>query len=203
MLLLPGLRIKDLKPCKDSQQTCYQCNKREWPNIKTGWLLDYENQAVFCSPDCHFSYLEETNQLENENLNAELIHDELELPNDSNQQNFDWEKEILKKEVLTLREHTKELEKKLAESKKDKSPKSEKQLKQESYLLKLHQNTQKNAEQSFESKYGKTELDALLGSSQQSKKNYWPWIIGGGLIGGGLIIGIVVYFLTKNKKTSY
>ena len=65
----------------------------------------------------------------------------------------------------------------------------------------LSQNTLQNAEQAYQDKYGKAELDSLSNLGQeQPKKNYWPLIIGGGLIGGGLIVGLVVWLVARNKK---
>jgi hypothetical protein len=75
----------------------------------------------------------------------------------------------LKKEVLTLKEMVKTLEKKSGTT-----TKTTEEAKLESYFLELCKNTQREAEKTFENKYGKAELNALLaGSSQgQPKKNY-------------------------------
>jgi|SRR6185369_6815273 len=82
------------------------------------------------------------------------------------------EKVALKKEILTLKEMTTSLAKKSAVS--TTTPKSKEEKELETYFLKLCENTQQQAEQSFENKYGKAELDALLNASenQQPKKNY-------------------------------
>ena len=131
---------------------------------------------------------------------------ELEL-SDGGKEKFDWEKEGSKKEILHLRETVKELERQLGNSKQkpteqrhpNEIPHQERQI---DYLLKLHQNTQQKVEKAFENKYGKSELLALNSIQQQPpKKNYWPLIIGIGLVGGGLIIGLIVYFLGKKNKS--
>jgi hypothetical protein len=74
-----------------------------------------------------------------------------------------------------LRETVEELERQLEISRQkpiDKQhPKEVKrQQKQISYLLKLHQNTQKKAEQNYQNKYGKSELDKLSGSDQSKSQ---------------------------------
>jgi hypothetical protein len=80
--------------------------------------------------------------------------------------------------------------------------KDSKELEMESYLLELHQNSQQEAEQTYASKYGQTELNALLSGKQQAqtpKMNKTPLIIGGCLIGVGIIGGLVYYFLKVKK----
>lgn len=204
---------------RENQQTCRQCQKREWPDMKKGWLLDYELKKAFCSPTCHISYRENLWEEENQvkpnpapkpnpsewTKNAELFPTELELSDGGKKEDFDWEKEGSKKEILHLRETVKELKRQLENS--EKKPTSQQhtneishQERQVDYLLKLHQNTQKKVEKAFESKYGKAELSALDGSSQgQPKKNYWPLIIGVSLFAVGLIGGLIFSFWKRKK----
>lgn len=208
---------------RENQQTCPQCRKREFPDMKKGWLLDYELKMAFCSPDCHVAYrnlsweeVANSNQieffppeLEVEASSPSSIPEETGSGKDeSRPEPFDWEKEGQKREILYWRETVKELKRQL-ENSQQKSPSQLKpneiphQQRQISYLLKLHQNTQQKVEKAFESKYGRAELNSLINPSQaQPKKNYWPLIIGGGLVGGGLIIGLVIYFATKKKGAS-
>ena len=54
----------------------------------------------------------------------------------------------------------------------------------------------------LESKGKKKISLAELTESQAGKNNYWPWIIGGGLVGIGLIIGLVIYFSRKEKESN-
>jgi hypothetical protein len=199
---------------REHQNTCQQCHKTEWPDIKKGWLWDYELHKPFCSFICHFKYRKA--QWEKENgaksistpkptswaKKARLFPADLEL-SDGGKGDFDWEKEGLKKEVLTLRESVKELERKMKAKSTGKKIKSGEELEMENYLLELHQNTQEQAEQAYENKYGKSELDLLSANEvQQPKKNHLPLIIGGVLIGGGIIVGLIFLakFLAKNKK---
>lgn len=210
------------RPCAEEfkrqhQQTCSQCGKREWPEIKKGWALDFENQKIFCSYSCRFAWLEKQEQFNDDdgfNLNYEshvsggisgsvcLPLDEVELSDDG-RKNLDWEKEVDKKEIQNLREFSKELKRKMDKSKNNPEL-SEKEKKMAEYFLKLVKNSEEKAEKDFEKSYGKSELEALLANSnqeQRSKKNYWPLAIGVGLGVVGLIGGLVYYFLNKKKAS--
>lgn len=101
-------------------RTCTNCQKQEWPDMKKGWLLDYEIKRAFCSPICHVKYRE--SQWKQEQLpktkvkelrkdlgkRVELYPMELTL-SDGGKKDFDWEKEASKKKVLTLKKLTKVL----------------------------------------------------------------------------------------------
>jgi hypothetical protein len=84
------------------------------------------------------------------------------------------EKTASKKEILTLKEFSKELEKKTAELTADKKLSGEEEEMAE-YFYELVKNSEEKAKQAFENKYGKAELNALLADSnqeQQPKKSY-------------------------------
>ncbi|CAI2192732.1 13669_t:CDS:2, partial [Funneliformis geosporum] len=136
----------------NNQETCSNCQKREFPDMD-----------------------KDIDEVSDKDLSEEVIlyPPQLEITNQGENKEFDLEKEVEKKEILYLRETVKELEKQLEISKQkptnQQHPKEVKrQQKQISFLLKLHQNMQKKAEQNFQSKYGKSELDKL--SNQQKDK---------------------------------
>ena len=180
--------------------------------MSKGWLLDYELHKAFCSPDCHIAYrkldLDKVGNLPK----VELISPELEITNQGNKPDFDWEKEGQKQEILYWRETVKELQRQLENSKQKPADQQhpneiKHQQRQISYLLKLHQNTQQKVEKAYQNKYGKSELDKLSDSNQPKGKepiNWTPWIIGGFIVGGILVIGIIAYLLLKkdNKESS-
>ncbi|KLL04301.1 MAG: hypothetical protein MRECE_1c128 [Mycoplasmataceae bacterium CE_OT135] len=219
---------------RQHQQTCAQCQKREWPDMKKGWALDYGLKTIFCSPMCHYKYhknLWEQEQRErNRGLQSytpgdvpnatvlswvektKLYPMELELSSGDDKSSKDkttagkgtskaeLEKIASKKEILTLKEFSKALKKESVKSTTDpKLSKEEKEM--ANYFLKLVESSEEKAKADFENKYGKAELNSLLnaGETQQPKKNYWPLIIGGGLVVAG-IIGLLIYFLGRKQN---
>ena len=196
--------------------------------MKKGWLLDYEIKKVFCSPSCHLKYRQirwerqsQTRSSSQSNPRqwtkqaqffAPRINVKININNNRTDPDFvrdieklrdAREKEALKQEILYYRQSLEELKRKLkyieAQKKSQYSKPSENSnQQQDDYLLALHQNTQDQAERAFESKYGKRELDSLLGIAQEKRRNYLPWIIGGIVIlGPGILIG---FWMNKKKK---
>jgi hypothetical protein len=113
---------------KTRQETCAQCQKREWPDMEKGWSLDYGLKTIFCSSMCHMLHHKalwekETGKEVNKETKipnsvmekwvakTELFPMELELSSEE-EKDFDWEKESAKKEVLTLKEFNIALEQK-------------------------------------------------------------------------------------------
>ncbi|WP_147409995.1 hypothetical protein [endosymbiont GvMRE of Glomus versiforme] len=73
--------------------------------------------------------------------------------------------------------------------------------KKETYSLSNNQELKpiKNYLQSQGKKSISLEELTELSKSQENKKNYWPWIIGGGVILAG-IIGLVIWLVMRKKK---
>ncbi|RHZ37455.1 hypothetical protein GvMRE_I1g370 [endosymbiont GvMRE of Glomus versiforme] len=196
---------------RSRQQTCRQCQKREWPDMRKGWALDYGLRTIFCSSICHYKHhkaLWEAEQHKKGKSAAEDIPNttikawtkdtklypmELALTSEG-KKDFDWTKEASKKEVLTLKEFSKSLKKEVAKSTADpKLSKEEKEM--ASYFLELAENSEKKATETYESKYGKLDTS----QEQEPKKNYWPLIVGSGIILAG-IIGLIVWLITRKKN---
>lgn len=185
---------------KEHEQSCSHCNKTEWPDMKKGWMLDYEIKKAFCSPDCHVKYRNLSWEQADQLNQIEMFSPELDVPSNNNS-NFNWEQEGLRREVLYWRESVRELKRQLEESKK-KSPSQRHpneiphQARQISYLLRLHQNTQQKAENAYKSKFGELKED---GSNNENKG------MSGGMIallvvGGITLVGVIIFLLTRIKK---
>jgi len=65
-------------------------------------------------------------------------------------------------------------------------------------IAELEAITNRTAEQEQELQNLKEKL-VKLEQQERSSKSYWPWIIGGGII-LVLLVGVIIYFLTRNKK---
>jgi DNA repair exonuclease SbcCD ATPase subunit len=93
----------------------------------------------------------------------------------------------LNKEIIAEREREREkLKYEIAELEKitNRTPEQEQKLKElKEKLVKLEQGSSSDS-----------------GGDPKKPTNYWPWILGG--IGIVLVVGIIVYFLLKDKKTS-
>lgn len=183
-----------------NQQTCPQCQKREFPHMKRGWMLDYEIKKAFCSPDCHVKYRNLSWEQGARLQQIEMFPPELDVEINP-QQNNDWEREGQRREIFYLRESVKELQRQLAESKKkprnqqypNEVPHQERQI---SYLLNLHQNTQRRAEQAYQSRYGDLIEDNPNKGKGMSGGMIALIVVGILVVGGGLI-----FLLTRNKKS--
>jgi hypothetical protein len=175
---------------KANQQTCPQCQKTEWPDMKKGWMLDYEVKKAFCSPMCHVKYRQL--KWEVENLTVEMMPPELELSTNEGQ-NTDWEKEGLKREVLFWREYARELEARLS----NQSNLTPEERQQSNYLRRLQQNTLQRAESSYRSRYGE-----LTEDNPNKGKGLSVGIIALLIIGGIAVVGTIIFLLTRkrNKK---
>ncbi|WP_147410769.1 hypothetical protein [endosymbiont GvMRE of Glomus versiforme] len=325
---------------RNHQQDCGYCGKREWPEMKKGWAIDFELRITFCSPSCNYKYhkeladksiwkLSERNQtkqnnsatFEDEDTNKDAIcskcgetnlggywtgskkYDKLcndckkeihfkweglkgselylwvwekgkvvlvesgqpnsdkyvktkgyytviwyEIPNccfgeckhpnttktkssspkpkltiakflakktklfpvsltlsvddKSSVSKAEIEKKYSEKEILILIALSKKLEKKTTVLVTDKEL-YEEEKETANLFYELAKSSEEKAMKTFEDKYGKGELDALLSGSQeqQTKKNYLPWIIGGGLIASAIVGSLVFYFVSKKKKS--
>jgi len=178
---------------KEHFQTCPNCNKTEWPDMDKGWMLDYEIHKAFCSSKCHVEYRQLSWEQAQNLTQIEMYPPQLDISNNGNQPNFDWEKEGLKREVLFWREYAKELEKKLT----NQNSLTPEERQQANYLKKLQQNTLNSAEKAYSSKYGSLSEGNPKNSSKDKGTNYALWIIGGGVI---LVVGIIVYLWAMNSK---
>lgn len=53
----------------------------------------------------------------------------------------------------------------------------------------------------FQKYFPNYKLGERKGEGQAGKKNYWPWIIGSGLVGAGVIAGLIYYFWNKKEPS--
>ena len=120
---------------------------------------------------------------------------ELEVNNNGNQPNFDWEREGLRNEVLLLRETVRELEQRLNSN----QPTTNEERQQSNYLRNLQQNTLRNAESAYQTQYGSLNED-----DPNKRKGMSVGMIALLTIGGIAIVGGIIFLLTRNKsKKSY
>ena len=103
-------------------------------------------------------------------------------------QNVDWEKEGMRREVLFLREYARELEQRL--NSQNLTPQERQQA---DYLRNLQQNTLRNAENNYRSRYGSLVEDG------SNKKGMSGGVIALIIIGVVAVVGGVVFLLTRNK----
>ena len=188
---------------KENQQSCSHCNKTEWPDMKKGWMLDYEIKKAFCSPDCHVKHRNLSWEQASNLTQIEMPSPELDIPSNNNS-NFNWEQEGLRREILYWRESIRELQRQLEESKKkslnQRHPNEiPHQARQISYLLRLHQNTQQKAENAYKNKYGELKEDSSNNKNKGLSGGVIALIIVG-VVGGIALMGWLIYSLTKNKK---
>lgn len=173
-----------------NQQTCPQCKKREFPHMKRGWMLDYEIKKAFCSPLCHVTYRELKWEEAQRLTRVEMFPPELDVETNPNQ-NTDWEKEGLKREVLFWREYARELEVRLA----NQNNLTPEQRQQNDYLRNLQQNTLRNAESNYQSRYG-----SLSEDGSDKGKGLSGGVIALLIIGRIAIVGIIIALLVRNKS---
>ncbi|WP_147409574.1 hypothetical protein [endosymbiont GvMRE of Glomus versiforme] len=171
-----------------------QENLNNWQNQTRPNYSQWARQAQFFPPQLNIT-LSDSNQTQNSSTNSINQIDQ----------------EATKQEILYYKKSLQELKRQL-ENSQQKSTSQQKpneikhQQEQIDYLLTLHQNTQQQVENDYQAKYGKTALNSLLASlekeqiNQQPKKNYWPLVIGVGLVGGGLIIGLVIWLVFRKKN---
>ncbi|MCE8163138.1 MAG: hypothetical protein I3273_03155 [Candidatus Moeniiplasma glomeromycotorum] len=154
--------------------------------MKRGWLLGYEIKKAFCSPLCHVTYRElkweEAQRLTQ--TQVEMFPPELDVSANPNQ-NVDWEKEGLRNEVLFLREMVRELEARLN----NQTNLTPEERQQGNYLQNLQQNTLRNAESSYQSRYGTLNEDGSDKGKGMSRGMIFLLIIGG-----------FIFLLTKENK---
>src|SRR5947199_9920383 len=105
-------------------------------------------------------------------------------------QNTDWEKEGLKREVLYWREYAKSLEQRL--NNQNLTPEERQQ---SDYLRNLQQNTLRNAESAYQSRYG-----TLSEDGSDKGKGLGGGIIALIVIGTLALVGGLIFLLTRNKK---
>ena len=117
--------------------------------------------------------------------------------------NFEKQEDIYIEEAKEIRQKWNIKEEQPQERERERERESKiTQLKSE--IQQLEQITNRTAEQEQELKDKKAELTRLEQEKQEKgdpKKpnNYWPWIIGGGIV-LVLVIGIITYFWGKNKE---
>jgi hypothetical protein len=163
--------------------------------MKRGWLLDYEIKKAFCSPLCNVTYRELKWEEAQRLTQVEMFPPELEVANNNNQPNFDWEKEGLRNELLFLREAVRELEQRLATN----QPITPEERQQSNYLQRLQQNTLRSAENAYSDRYGNLSED----DPNKDKGGLSGGVIALLIIGGiGLIIGII-FLLTRKPRKNY
>jgi len=177
---------------QENQGTCPQCKKTEFPDMAKGWMLDYEVKLAFCSPKCHVTYRELKWEEAQRLNNIEMMPPELDVETNPNQ-NTDWEKEGLKREVLFWREYARSLEERL--NSQNLTPEERQQ---SNYLRNLQQNTLRNAESNYQNRYDNLSED---GSDNKDKDG-----LGGGMIfliiiGVATVVGGIIFLLTRNKKS--
>jgi hypothetical protein len=175
---------------QENQQTCSQCKTREFPDMSKGWLLDYEIKKAFCKPECHVAYRELKWEEAQRLTQIEMFPPEPEVETNPGQK-IDWEKEGLKKEVLFWRTYAKELERKL--NNQNLTPQERLQ---SSYLRNLQQNTLRNAENAYQSRYG-----TLTEDGSDNGKGLSAGIIFLIIIGIAVLVGGLIFLLTRNKKS--
>jgi len=122
---------------------------------------------------------------------VELAPPELELSTNEGQ-NTDWEKEGLKREVLFWREYAKSLEQRL--NNQNLTPQERQQA---DYLRNLQQNTLRNAESNYQSRYGN-----LTEDGSDKGKGLSGGIIALLIIGLLVLVGGIIFFqfLPKTKS---
>ena len=111
------------------------------------------------------------------------------------QQNTDWEREGLRNEVLFLREMVRELEQRLS----NQSNLTPEQRQQSNYLRNLQQNTLRNAESAYQSRYGNLSEDG----SDKNKGGISGGVIALLIIGGIVLVGGMIFLLTRKSKKKY
>ena len=179
---------------QENQQTCPQCKKHEFPDMNKGWLLDYEINEAFCSPLCHVTYRELKWEEAQRLTRIEMMPPELDVETNPGQ-NTDWEKEGLKREVLFWREYARELEQRLN----NQTNLTPEQRQQSNYLRNLQQNTLRNAESAYQSRYGNLSENG----SDKNKGGLSGGVIALIIIGGIVLVGGIIYFLTRRSKKRY
>src|SRR6185312_355452 len=110
-------------------------------------------------------------------------------------QNTDWEKEGLRREVLFWREYARELEQRLN----NQTNLTPEQRQQSNYLRNLQQNTLRNAESAYQSRYGNLSENG----SDKNKGGLSGGVIALIIIGGIVLVGGIIYFLTRRSKKRY
>jgi len=118
-----------------------------------------------------------------------MMPPELDVETNPNQ-NTDWEKEGLKREVLYWREYAKSLEQRL--NNQNLTPQERQQ---SNYLRNLQQNTLRNVESNYQSRYG-----ALSEDDSDKGKGINVGMIALMVIGGLVLVGGIIFLLTRNKK---
>jgi hypothetical protein len=76
------------------------------------------------------------------------------------------------------------------------------QQRQINYLLRLHQNSRQKSEQTYQNKYGKAELDALISSNsnEPNEKGMSGGTVALLVTGGLVLVGGLVYLLMRSKR---
>ena len=177
---------------QENQQTCPHCKKHEFPDMGKGWLLDYEIHKAFCSPLCHVTYRELKWEEAQRLTRVEMMPPELEVSANP-EQNTDWEKEGLKREVLFWREYAKELEQRLN----NQTSLTPEERQQTDYLRNLQQNTLRNAESAYQSRYGSLTEDNPNGDKGKGMSG---GVIALLIIGEVVLVGGIIFLLTRNKN---
>ena len=108
-------------------------------------------------------------------------------------QNTDLEKEGLKREVLFWREYARELETRLN----NQTNLTPEESQQSNYLRNLQQNTLRNAENAYQSRYGSLNED---GSDNKNKGGISGGMIALIVIGIAIVVGGMIFLLTRNKN---
>ena len=118
-----------------------------------------------------------------------MMPPELDVETNPNQ-NTDWEKEGLRREVLFWREYARELEARL-NNQNNLTPQERQQA---DYLRNLQQNTLRNAESAYQSRYGSLSEDG------SDKKGMSGGMIALIIIGIAIVVGGIIFLLTRNKN---
>jgi hypothetical protein len=163
--------------------------------LDKGWVLDYEIHKAFCSSLCHVTYRQLGWEQAQRLTRVVLFPPQLDISNQGNQSNFNWEREGLRREVLYWREYSQSLEQRLA----NQNNLTPQERQQANYLRNLQQNTLQNAENSYKDKYGSLVEDKPK-KSDNKDKGLSGGVIALIVIGIVVVVGGIIFLLTRSRK---